>query len=169
MGALALDYSQPDKMKDCVVCSYDGYSSYLLVIDEASRFGWIFLTAKSLLFTSSGHFWHNMATPVAAASALIKVANLLGAPVSAIFSSATSTTPSNPPAPTALPRTALRRFIMTSLPSDPGLSCMVLASPRSFGRRLFSIPSISIIDLPTGKQRKLRSSSTTVANRTCHH
>jgi hypothetical protein len=46
MRALALDYSRPDKAKDHVVRSYHGYSSYLLVVDEASRFGWIFLTVS---------------------------------------------------------------------------------------------------------------------------
>jgi len=28
------------------VSSYDGFTSYLLVVDEASRFVWVFLTAK---------------------------------------------------------------------------------------------------------------------------
>jgi hypothetical protein len=46
MWALASDYSWQDKMKDHVVCLYHGYSSYLLVIDKASRFAWIFLTAS---------------------------------------------------------------------------------------------------------------------------
>jgi hypothetical protein len=46
MRALASDYSRPDKIKDCVVHSYDGFSSYLLVIDEASQYVWIFLTAS---------------------------------------------------------------------------------------------------------------------------
>jgi hypothetical protein len=46
MRASASDYSRPDKTKDCVVHSYDGFSSYLLVIDEASRYVWIFLTAS---------------------------------------------------------------------------------------------------------------------------
>jgi hypothetical protein len=46
MRASASDYSQPDKLKDSVVWSYDGYSSYLFVIDEASRMAWIFLTAS---------------------------------------------------------------------------------------------------------------------------
>ncbi len=45
MRASASDYSQPDKTKDRVVQSFDGYSSYLLIVDEASRFVWIFLTA----------------------------------------------------------------------------------------------------------------------------
>jgi hypothetical protein len=38
------DYSRPTKNKDRVVESYDGYSSYLLVVDEVSKYSWIFLT-----------------------------------------------------------------------------------------------------------------------------
>jgi hypothetical protein len=45
MHASASDYSRPDKTKDRVVQSFDGYSSYLLIIDEASHFVWTFLTA----------------------------------------------------------------------------------------------------------------------------
>ena len=37
------DYSKPDLKNDRVVNSYDGFSSYLLVIDEASRYAWVFL------------------------------------------------------------------------------------------------------------------------------
>jgi hypothetical protein len=39
-----LDYSRRDKTKDRVVFSYDGFSSYLLIVDEASRYVWVFLT-----------------------------------------------------------------------------------------------------------------------------
>ncbi len=46
MRASAFNCSHPDKLKDRVVRSYDGYSSYLLVIDEASRMAWIFHTAS---------------------------------------------------------------------------------------------------------------------------
>ena len=46
MRASALDYSRRDKAKDRVVFSYDGYSSYLLIVDEASRYIWVFLTAS---------------------------------------------------------------------------------------------------------------------------
>ena len=45
MHASTLDYARQDKSKDCVVSSYDGFTSYLLVVDEASRFVWVFLTA----------------------------------------------------------------------------------------------------------------------------
>ena len=38
------DYSRPDKRSDRVIASWDGYSSYLLIVDEASRFIWVFLT-----------------------------------------------------------------------------------------------------------------------------
>jgi hypothetical protein len=46
MQASASDYSWPDKSKDHVIQSFDGYSSYLLIVDEASCFVWIFLTAS---------------------------------------------------------------------------------------------------------------------------
>ena len=38
------DYSRPDKCSDHVIASWDGYSSSLLIVDEASRFIWVFLT-----------------------------------------------------------------------------------------------------------------------------
>ena len=38
------DYSCPDKRSDRVIASWDGYSSYLLIVDEASQFIWVFLT-----------------------------------------------------------------------------------------------------------------------------
>jgi hypothetical protein len=38
------DYTRPNKAKDRVVESYDGYNSYLLVVDELSKYSWIFLT-----------------------------------------------------------------------------------------------------------------------------
>ncbi len=44
MRASTLDYMQRDKTKDRVVCSYECYFSYLLIIDKASCFVWVFLT-----------------------------------------------------------------------------------------------------------------------------
>jgi hypothetical protein len=38
------DYARPNKSTDRVVSSYDGYTSYLLVINEASWYAWVFLT-----------------------------------------------------------------------------------------------------------------------------
>ena len=38
------DYSKPNKSIDRVEDSWDGYSSYLLIVDEASRYIWVFLT-----------------------------------------------------------------------------------------------------------------------------
>ena len=46
MRASTANFSQPHKGTDRVVWSYDGYSSYLLIIDEASRYVWVFLTAS---------------------------------------------------------------------------------------------------------------------------
>ncbi len=49
MHASTSDYSHRDKTRDRVVLSYDGFSAYLLIIDEASRYVWVFLTnSKSL-------------------------------------------------------------------------------------------------------------------------
>ncbi len=49
MHASTSDFSWPDKTKDRVIQSFDRYSSYLLIVDEASRFVWIFLTASKEL------------------------------------------------------------------------------------------------------------------------
>ena len=46
MRASTSDYSRPQKGKDCVVKSYDGYTSYLLIVDEAIRYAWVFLMAS---------------------------------------------------------------------------------------------------------------------------
>ena len=43
MRASTSQYTKPNKKDDRVVLSYDGFSSYLLVVDEASRFIWVFL------------------------------------------------------------------------------------------------------------------------------
>jgi hypothetical protein len=37
-------FSQPAKKNDRVVLSNDGFLLYLLIIDEASRYAWVFLT-----------------------------------------------------------------------------------------------------------------------------
>ncbi len=44
MHASTSNFSQPSKQHDRVVLLYDGYSSYLLIIDKASRYIWVFLT-----------------------------------------------------------------------------------------------------------------------------
>jgi hypothetical protein len=41
-----LNFSRPNKGKDRVVPSYDGYTSYLLIVDEATRYVCVFLTAS---------------------------------------------------------------------------------------------------------------------------
>lgn len=38
------DFSRPNIKKDRVVESFDGYNSYLLVVDKVSKYSWIFLT-----------------------------------------------------------------------------------------------------------------------------
>ena len=44
MQASTSTYGRPNKAEDRVVQSHDSFSSYLLVIDEASRYAWVFLT-----------------------------------------------------------------------------------------------------------------------------
>jgi len=44
MRASTSNNSKPNKKDDRVVLSYDGFSSYLLIIDEASCYVWVFLT-----------------------------------------------------------------------------------------------------------------------------
>jgi hypothetical protein len=44
MRASANDYTQPSKITDRVVQSYDRYTSYLLIVDAATCFIWVFLT-----------------------------------------------------------------------------------------------------------------------------
>jgi hypothetical protein len=46
MRASVNDYTQLSKMTDCIVQSYDGYSSYLVIVDAATRFIWVFLTTS---------------------------------------------------------------------------------------------------------------------------
>ena len=43
LRASNFDYSRPDKSKDRIIQSFDGYNSYLLIVDEHTRFIWIFL------------------------------------------------------------------------------------------------------------------------------
>lgn len=51
------DYSRPNIKKDRVVESFDGYNSYLLIVDEVSKYSWIFLTmTKEPPIELSKHF-----------------------------------------------------------------------------------------------------------------
>jgi hypothetical protein len=42
--ASSVNYLRPNINRDCVINSYDGYSSYLLIVDDKSSMMWIFLT-----------------------------------------------------------------------------------------------------------------------------
>ncbi len=63
MRASASDFGKRSKATDRAVFSYDGYLSYLLVVDEASRYTWVFLTSSkdppidivSAFLTQHGH------------------------------------------------------------------------------------------------------------------
>ena len=43
MRASTFDYAQPTPEQDRIVQSYDGFNSYLIIVDEVSRFVWVFL------------------------------------------------------------------------------------------------------------------------------
>ena len=43
LRASNIDYSRPDHSKDRVIESFDGYNSYLLIVDEHTKFIWVFL------------------------------------------------------------------------------------------------------------------------------
>jgi hypothetical protein len=43
MRTFTSNFSQPSKKHDRVVLSYNGYLSYLLIINKASRYIWVFL------------------------------------------------------------------------------------------------------------------------------
>jgi hypothetical protein len=44
MRAATSDFSRPNKKTNRVVNSYDGFSLYLLIVDEATQYIWVFLT-----------------------------------------------------------------------------------------------------------------------------
>jgi hypothetical protein len=43
LHASQADYSRPDKSKERVVTSFDGYNSYLIIVDEYTKFVWVYL------------------------------------------------------------------------------------------------------------------------------
>ncbi len=134
MRASTSDYSRRDKTKDWVVFSYDGFSSNLLIIDKASRYVWVFLTAsKSPPSTSSKNFFNITDTKMAGASERIKAANWLGARISRICYCVTITTLSSQLVLIVLPKTVRWRYIMTILPFAHAPSSKVLVSPQNFG------------------------------------
>jgi hypothetical protein len=46
MRALAYDYTQSSKATNRVVLSHNGLSSYLIIVDIAMQFIWVFLTTS---------------------------------------------------------------------------------------------------------------------------
>jgi hypothetical protein len=126
MHASALDYSWPDKSKDCVVQSFDGYSSYLLIVYEASRlFGISSQPQRNHCLLSSESFLPNTATAMVGRYIPIRVANLPSAPPSRTCCYRTFTIRSNLPVQTVFPRMEQLKYIMTSFRS--GCKCCSMA------------------------------------------
>ena len=53
LRSLTADYGQQNTTTDIVVKLFDGYQSYLLIVDEASRHVWVFLTESKELPTET--------------------------------------------------------------------------------------------------------------------
>ena len=63
MRASSPEYRGQTKLRDRVISSWDGYSSYLLIVDEASQYIWVFLTKSKdppidIVETFLGRFGH---------------------------------------------------------------------------------------------------------------
>jgi hypothetical protein len=146
MRASTTDYSRQDKSKDWVVLSYDGFLAYLLIVDEASHYVWIFLTnSKSPpldiieeFLTLHGH----------AEGECIRTdqgGKLAGTSKFQDILLRQSTTLLNPLGLIVLPKTVRPKSTMTNSPSAPAPCCMVLPSPPSTGPRRSYIRSTSTI------------------------
>jgi hypothetical protein len=134
MRASAEDFSKASKSKDCIVYTYDGYTSYLLIVDEASHYIWVFLTSsKDLPLDSFRLLYGCMVTLTVVRSEQIKVENSLGAMLFRRCCFRTTVTHSNLPDLTAPLRMVPWKYITTNLGSRRGPSCMALASRHSTG------------------------------------
>ena len=157
MRASTANFSQRHKGTDRVVRSYDGYSSYLLIIDKASRYVWVFLTASkdppldliTAFLQQHGHKdGGSIRTDQGGELARsLKFQDLLLQQV-----------------PTAPHRMVPSRYTTTSSPSARAPCCMAQAYPLSIGLPPSSILFTSTIDLFTRKRRKLLSRATTDTN-----
>jgi hypothetical protein len=43
LRASTSDFSRPDKDRDRVVTSFDGYNAYLIIVDEYTKYVWVYL------------------------------------------------------------------------------------------------------------------------------
>ena len=130
MRASTSNFSKPNKKDDRVVLSYDGFSSYLLIVDEATHFIWVFLTKSiapplDILDTFFARFGHErlvlLIYPTSCSGNIITLWNLL--------------------ARIAPSRMVLSRYTRTSLLFAHGLFSMELASQPSTGLRRCNTPS----------------------------
>ena len=158
MHASTSDFSRPNKNTDRVVTSYDGFSSYLLIVDEATRFIWVFLTKSKappldILDSFLARFGHEhggsvrtdqggeLARSFAVSDPYFESIGILW----------------NLPAPTAPPRMVRLRYTTTSSLFALGLFSMALDFPPSTGLRRCNILSTSTTGSSTPSPRRLRS------------
>ena len=161
MRASTSDYSQRDKAKDQVVFSYNDFSSYLLIVDEASRYVWLFLTAsKSPPLTSSRSFSINTVMRMVGVFGRIKAANWLGARPSRICFCGIFTILLNQLVPTAPPKMVQLKYTMTNLAFPPAPYSTAPVSLLNCCPRPSSILSTFTIGWSIAKPKSLHSNVT---------
>jgi hypothetical protein len=136
---------------DWVVCSYDGYSSYLLIVDKAFCF---FLGFSDRLEVPPSP---NMVMMMVDASGQTKVVNWLGAWLSRTSFCGTSTTLLSQLARIAPHKMVLLRSTMKNSPFEPAHSSMALVFLLNFGLQPSFIQSTSTIVWPMPKSKSLPS------------
>ena len=157
MCSSTLDYSRPQKGRARVVRSYDGFTSYLLIIDEASQYVWVFLTDTKeppldIISEFLRHHGHDN-------GGCIRVKT---------FSCGNIITHLNPPVRTVHPRMARLKCKMTSLPCELALSYSVQISRLSTGPPRYFTRCTYIIDWFTRKRRQHRLKDIMESNQTLH-
>ncbi len=145
MRSSCLDYSHPNKRMDHVIQLWDGYSSYLLIINETSCdiFGFFSPTLRILVLTSLTSSSWNLDTKMVEPFKLIRAVNWLACQfckTTPIFLNLTVLIV--PP-----PRTWSRKSTTTNWPFRLTLFSMVLDYSLSTGHLLFFMLSTCTIVL----------------------
>ena len=140
MRSSTSDYARPNKATDRLVLSYDGFNSYLLIIDEVLHYAWVFLTKSKKIpcWISFARFSPCMAIGMVGVFVRTKVGNWRLVLHLVTFFFKNIDTPWSPPVQIAPRKTVLSRYIMTNSAFAHDPFCMVLASLLSTGPRLWS-------------------------------
>jgi hypothetical protein len=132
------NYRCPSTRSDRIINSYDGYNSYLLIVDNKLSMTWVFLTkSKSPPLEIASSFEHSdMTKMLEDSSSATKAGNLPDLIHSLIWCLQSSATRWSLPAPTARPRTDKQRSETIPLLSLLGHSYTGWLWNPNIGRRL---------------------------------